>query len=391
MASGYKFPILDSTGTATSTVVDFDDMFVRKELWLDSGLWACGYNAYGELGNNNRTYYSTPIQVGSLSNWRQVTGLNVGFAAVKTDGTLWAWGWNAYGQIGNNNITNYSSPVQVGALADWKQISSSDGSMLAVKTDGTLWAWGYNLYGQLANNNNVNYSSPIQIGALTNWKSVSTGYVSTGAQFAIKTDGTLWAWGYNFYGELGNGNTANYSSPIQIGALTDWKYLSTAAESTAAIKTDGTLWTWGLNNFGQCGNNTNGTGYSSPIQIGTLTNWKQVCVSNNWVAAVKTDGTLWAWGQNNNSQFNDSTQAYSSPIQVGSLATWKFVHAYFNSVYVIKTDGTLWACGYNNYGQLGIGTTASSNILTQVGTSNSWKQIAGSAFAVAGIQSPDLP
>jgi alpha-tubulin suppressor-like RCC1 family protein len=150
-----------------------------------------------------------------------------------------------------------------------------------IKTDNSLWACGYNNYGQLGNGNTTNYSSPIQIGSLTNWKQISCG--AQGQIMAIKTDGTLWSWGSNQYGELGNGTTTYYSSPVQIGSLTNWKQVSSGYYHAVALKTDGTIWGWGRNQLGQLGvGSTTPTAVSSPIQIGSLTSWAAIgCGYNN--------------------------------------------------------------------------------------------------------------
>ena len=178
--SGYTFPILDSSGNPTSTVVDMADMFVKKELFLDANLYAFGFNGYGQLGNGTITWYSSPIQVGSLTNWKQISAGYYHTVAIKTDGSLWSCGYNYYGQLGNNTTTWYSSPIQVGSLTNWKQISAGCYHTVAIKTDGSLWVWGgKNAYGQLGNNTTVNYSSPIQVGSLTNWKQISGSFYHT--------------------------------------------------------------------------------------------------------------------------------------------------------------------------------------------------------------------
>jgi len=212
-------------------------------------------------------------------------------AAVKTDGTLWAWGDGAWGQLGLGGTAYYSSPVQVGTLTNWKQVSISQYASYGLKTDGTLWSWGGTFYGQMGigfASGTVYYSSPVQVGNLTNWKSISSGQHSVAA---IKTDGTLWAWGDNRYGQLGIGSIGNYySSPVQIGSLTNWKSVSVGFTNMAAVKTDGTLWVWGNNGYGQIGNSTVGASYySSPIQVGSLTNWKQVSAGYHTSAITFTD------------------------------------------------------------------------------------------------------
>jgi len=355
----------------------------------DGTLWTCGYNNYGQLvfpqvSTIVLPNLSSPIQVGALTTWKQAAAGSNFAAAIKTDGTLWAWGYNSFGQLGNNDPTlaQQSSPVQVGALTNWKQVSAAQNFAAAIKTDGTLWAWGTNTSGQLGNGTTVlYYSSPILVGALTNWSQVSAG---TGFTAAVKTDGTLWAWGTNNAGQLGNGTNTAYLSPIQIGALTTWKQMSAAPNFTAAVKTDGTLWAWGTNNAGQLGIGTTVL-YSSPIQVGALTNWKQVSAAQNFAAAIKTDGTLWAWGINITGQLGNGTvTTYYSPVQVGALTNWSQVSAAPNFITAVKTDGTLWACGLNTSGQLGIGTTTLYSSPVQVGALTTWSLVyAGTGFITA--------
>ena len=399
--SGYAFPILNSDGTASNTIVDFDDMFVQKELFLNAGLYAWGNNGAGALGTFGTTSYSSPIQVGALTNWKQITVGNSSTLATKVDGTLWAWGGNDSGQLGLNNRTDYLSPVQVGSLYNWKQVSHYYQFTHAIKTDGTLWSWGYNNYGQLGNNTvNVYYSSPIQVGSLTNWKQVVAGAYGG---FAVKTDGTLWGWGWNVYGELGNGGTTPYSSPIQIGTLTTWKYVSAGDRNFLAIKTDGTLWGCGNNGVGVLGIN-NVTSPQTPVQVGTSTNWKQVNITNCIAAGIKTDGTLWTWGQNIYGELGIGSRGnyYSSPVQVGSLTNWKQVTTFSgnfgassNFCVALKTDGTLWTWGGNSAGQLGQGYATSTYYSSpiQVGALTTWKvvQVTTGNQAVLAISSPDLP
>ena len=400
-SSGYKFPILNSSGIPTSTIVDMGDMFVRKEMFLDAGLRSWGDNRDGELGNGTvNIYYSSPIQVGSLTNWKQVSAGWINGGGIKTDGTLWMWGFGANGQNGNGTTASYSSPIQIGTLTGWKQIMCGFETTYAIKTDGTLWAWGGNTSGQLGNGTRTSYSSPIQIGALTNWKSLHYNGVqgSTAntdySMAAIKTDGTLWMWGSNLLGNLGNGTNSNYySSPIQVGSLTNWKQCGAGGtRGVQAIKTDGTLWYWG---------NVQGTFtlVSSPIQVGSATNWKTLACGYNG-AAIKTDGTLWVWGEGG--AFSrlglGSTTIFpvTAPVQLGALTNWKSISAGDNFI-AIKTDGTLWTWGVGQqYGSIGNGTVSNYGSPIQIGTLTGWKQVAGGggygtgAWAMA-IFSSDLP
>ena len=389
--SNFSFPILTAPGNSNSGVtVDFADMFVRKELFYDGGLWACGYNNDGQLGNNTTIYYSSPIQIGSLTNWKQVAsgnhnayGQTFQFSmGIQTNGTLWTWGYGPSGQFGTGLSSGYySSPIQVGSLNSWRQISTKGGFWLALKNDSTVWGCGINYGGQLGNGTTgTQYSSPIQVGSSANWKAVAAGSQST---LLLSNNGSLWGCGYNTYGTLGLGTTVGASSPVQIGSLTTWNYVSVGNLHTAAIKTDGTLWMWGYNVEGELAQN-NTTGTSSPVQVGTQTNWKQVACGNSHVLAIKTDGTLWSWGLNTSGQLgNGSVSSYSSPIQVGSLNNWKYVSTAGNASGAIKTDGTLWMWGQNTNGNLGNNAITNISSPIQIGTKNNWKSLSpGSNFSL---------
>lgn len=297
------------------------------------------YIPYYAINNNN----SSPTQVGALSDWSVVSAGYRNSAAVKTDGTLWTWGWGDSGRLGLGNTTQYSSPKQVGALTNWSKVSAGDGVTAAIKTDGTLWTWGLGTQGALGSGATASRSSPVQVGALTNWASVNVSCSrldGTNTVHAVKTDGTLWAWGSGGNGVLGLGNTTSYSSPKQVGALTNWASVacvpSPQSRAVIAVKTDGTLWTWGYNSVGQLGLG-NTTSYSSPKQVGSGTNWSKASITRGHALAVRTNGTLWAWGAGTNGKLGlDNTTAYSSPKQVGTSTEWKIPIASVSASFALK-------------------------------------------------------
>ena len=298
--------------------------------------------------------------------------------------SLWGWSNNGSGQLGDGTVVGRSSPVQVGALTNWSKVSSGGSSSLSIKTDGTLWAWGYNGTGGLGDNTIINRSSPVQVGALTVWYDVAAEGVTTAA---IKTDGTLWTWGLNNKGQLGqNFSGFQRSSPIQVGSLTNWGKVSAfiGGEAFTAIKTDGTLWAWGSNASSKLGDTTS-TYRSSPVQIGALTNWYSVASGLRHSIAVKTDGTLWAWGYNGNGQLgNLSVTGTASPIQLGALTNWVSSAAGTAHSGAIKTDGTLWAWGRNNFGQLGQNNLVDQSSPVQVGALTNWSQVSmGNSFTAS--------
>ena len=375
--------------------VDLDTLYIRKENFLDRNLFGCGYNNYGQLGDNSVTYKSSPVQtLAGGTNWKQVACGSSNTAAIKTDGTLWGWGYNIYGGIGDNTRTHRSSPVQtIAGGTNWKQVACGDAHSAAIKTDGTLWTWGYNNKGQLGDNTIAHRSSPVQtIAGGTTWKSVSCG---SGYIAAIKTDGTLWGWGDNSYGQLGDNSTTDRSSPVQtVAGGTNWKQVDCGSGHTAAIKTDGTLWTWGWNSDGQLGDNST-TDRSSPVQtIAGGTNWKQISCGYLHTAAIKTDGTLWTWGRNEGGQLGDnSVTGRSSPVQTITGSTdWKQVACGYYHTAALKIDGTLWTWGSNTYGALGDNSIndKSSPVQTVAGGTN-WKQVAcGYRHTIAAKSYNDL-
>jgi alpha-tubulin suppressor-like RCC1 family protein len=380
---------------------DLGTKYITKEYAMDAypellpqfkaaGLWTWGRNDYGQLGTNNRTHWSSPVQtVAGGANWKQISCGNSFTAAIKTDGTLWMWGVNSNGQLGTNNTTYYSSPVQtVAGGTTWKQVSCGGSNTAAIKTDGTLWMWGSGLFGGLGTNNTTSRSSPVQtVAGGTNWKFVATGnYICA----ATKTDGTLWVWGYNGEGALGTNNTNNTSSPVQtITGGTNWKQVSIRDDYVLAIKTDGTLWGWGLNTSGQLGTNDR-TNRSSPVQtVAGGNNWKQATCFYTHSAALKTDGTLWTWGENSVGQLgtNDTTPR-SSPVQTVAGGTlWKKVVCGYGHTASIKNDGTLWMWGDNIvYGGLGTNnTTPRSSPVQTVAGGTLWKDLSMGVYVSAAI------
>jgi len=389
--SNFKF------GGAEFGGADLDDHFVRTDLFTVGNLWSWGKGTSGQLGDNTSIGKSSPVQtISGGTNWKQVSGGGDYTAAIKTDGTLWLWGWGEYGQLGDNTVTNKSSPVQtISGGNNWKQVACGQRFTAAIKTDGTLWSWGPGTGGNLGNNSTLDRSSPVQtISGGNNWKQVACSNYYTAA---IKTDGTLWLWGFGTSGQLGDNTVINRSSPVQtISGGTNWKQVScggstgTNSTHTAAIKTDGSLWLWGNGSDGQLGDNTI-TNKSSPVQtISGGTNWKQVACGQNHTSAIKTDGSLWSWGKGTSGELGDNTEiSKSSPVQTVSGGTnWKQVscgHAYTAA---IKTDGSLWSWGLGTSGQLGNNTviTRSSPVQTVSGGTN-WKQVScGNVHAAAIIQ-----
>jgi len=325
----------------------------------DGTLWTWGLGTAGQLGDNTATSKSIPVTTfAGGTNWKQVSAGDNHCTAIKTDGTLWTWGRGNVGQLGDNTVTNKSTPVTTFAGGtNWKQVSSGNEHCTAIKTDGTLWTWGLGTSGQLARFGFILQTLiPVTTFAGgTNWADTATTEpedlytLSAGNTHtsAIKTDGTLWTWGAGIYGQLGTNDATNRPTPVTTFAGgSTWKSISCARSLNAAIKTDGTLWTWGNNGSGQLGDNTV-TNKSTPVTtFAGGTNWKQVdcgkfhsSVTNAFVAAIKTDGTLWTWGYGTSGQLGDNT-ATNKSIPVTTFAggtNWKQVSAGDNHCTAIKS------------------------------------------------------
>lgn len=314
---------IDSTNWQQIKVGDVSFAGIKNDgsLWT----WVIGgaqdNTSYGFQGTNDNVAYNTPTQtcLGG-NNWKQLSVGNLHMGAVKTDGTLWMWGYDYYGQVGDGTrgeLSTYnaiSSPVQIigsgwSGGGEWRSVDCSGSNYtMAIKSDGSLWGWGDDDYGQICVTHTDMYtftkSSTTHYAALIpthitgdtyDWQQISCGYYHTAG---IKADGSLWLWGRDIYGELGDGaNSNSKSSPVQtICGGNDWAQVS-CGYHTAAIKTDGTLWTWGLNWEGQVGNGTT-INTSSPAQIaGGGNDWRAVSCMGQHSAALKNDGTLWVWGQ----------------------------------------------------------------------------------------------
>ncbi|MBF0457838.1 MAG: hypothetical protein HQK99_08090 [Nitrospirae bacterium] len=171
--------------------------------------------------------------------------------ALMSDGTVYTWGRNSEGQLGNGTNTNSNIPVQVSGLTGVTAISGGYCHTIALKNGGTVWTWGYNYYGQLGNGTSTNSNTPVQVSGLTGVTAIAggAGYSTT----AMMSDGTVWAWGYNYYGQLGNGTSTDSNTPVQVSGLTGVTAIASGVYHTIALRSSGAVWTWGYNGWGPDG------------------------------------------------------------------------------------------------------------------------------------------
>ena len=346
---------------------------------------AWGSNQYGQLGNGTFTSSTTPVPLTAINNVIDMAGSQYHSLALKTDGTVWAWGNNPFGQLGNGTTSGATTatPVQVTGLTGASAIAIGYYHSLALKSDGTVWTWGYNNHGQLGNGTTANSTVPVQVASLSGVVAIASGQYHS---LALKNDGTVWAWGWGQYGQLGNGAIIDSSTPVSISGLTSVTAIAAGAFHSLALKSDGTVWAWGNSTSYQLGNNS-GANSAIPVQAG-ISNVTAIEGGALHSLALKNDGTVWAWGSNQYGEIGNGTTVAlgRTPTQVIGLSNVIAIASGGQHSLALKNDTTVWAWGLNNFGQLGNGTTTNSN--TPVPVSNVYGAIglaAGTFHSMAFI------
>ena len=325
-------------------------------------IWTWGNNSTGQLGDNSVVCRSSPVSVvGGFTDWITTEAACAHTLATRKNGTAWAWGINSTGNLGDGTTVSKSSPVSVvGGFTDWCYVSGYLSSA-AIRTNGTLWTWGSNAQAHLGDNSTVNKSSPVSVvGGFNDWCQVSVSSVHVSA---VRTNGTLWTWGGNNVGQLGDNTETDRSSPVSvIGNITNWCQVSSGFRFSAAVTTDSEIWAWGENSCGKLGDNST-TNRSSPVKVvGGFTDWCQVSVAGQHAAAVRNNGSIWTWGSNAQAQLGDnSTVDRSSPVSVvGGFTDWCYVDAMCISTAGVRLNGRIWSWGNPDLGQLGDNQTATT-------------------------------
>ncbi|MYM80712.1 hypothetical protein GTP44_01885 [Duganella sp. FT50W] len=323
------------------------------------------------------------INLTVVTPWTQFAAGGNQTIGLKADGKLYSWGSNIRGQLGDGTSTDRNAPTLVsGNSTLWKQVAVGDRFAVAIRTDGTLWAWGYNLFGQLGDGTQIDRLVPVQVGTAKNWSYVAAGKAHVVALQSTTTGTTsvnsLWVWGSNANGQLGiTGSATDGFKPRMVGLATDnWLTVAAGDAHTLAIKSDQTLWAWGDNSNGQLG--ISGTG-TTPAQVGTAL-WSYVAAGSGHSLAIRNDGTLWGWGKNDAGQVGNATNiTQTAPVQIGTAADWARVAGGVSHSIGVRNNGTLWVWGANTEGQLGNGTN-DTNLPVQVGNLTVWKSVAAGAY-----------
>ena len=306
----------------------------------------------------------------------------------------YGWGSNFYGHLGDGTAVTRSSPVLVaGGFADWVQVTAGDAHTVGIRANGTAWAWGRNNYGQIGIGTYAGASrlSPVSVvGGFTDWVQVSANNNST---VAIRANGTAWGWGRNSPGNLGDNTSGGArTSPVSVvGGFTDWIQVAAGAAHSVGLRSNGTAWAWGANNNGQLGDNTTVSKLSPVSVVGGFTDWIQVSGGSTHTVALRSNGTAWSWGNGISGGLGDSTTVTkSSPVAVvGGFTDWIQVSGGTAHTVGIRANGTAWAWGSNANGRLGDGTletSSKSSPVSIVGGFTDWVQVSGASAGARGLR-----
>jgi len=327
-------------------------------IFAKSGKLMCwGSSANGRLGDNNLSIdRATPVSISGGGIWKQVSA-GAHTCAIKSDDTLWCWGPNSSGQVGDNTtILSRMLPTTVSGGGAWKQVSTGEFHTCAIKSNDTLWCWGSNANGRTGLNTTAGTTLvPTGISGGGTWKYISAGNAHT---CGIKSDDTLWCWGLNTNGRLGDNSQTQRQIPTAVNGGGSWKNVSTGAAHTCGIKSNDTLWCWGLNTGGQLGDNST-TQRLIPTAINGGGSWKQVAAGSVHTCGIKSDDTIFCWGTNADGQLGDTTtDARLVPTALSGGGTWSSVDTYGKHVCATSLGAKVISCwGQGSEGQRGDNVT----------------------------------
>ncbi|MCT1400347.1 S-layer homology domain-containing protein [Paenibacillus sp. p3-SID867] len=317
-------------------------------------VYSWGYGDRGQLGDGSWNTRIAPVMAKNLNHVIDIHSGVRSSMALRQDGTVWTWGANENGQLGIGTTTNVNAPVQVAGLSGIKAISGGLGYHgMALTENGSVWTWGKNDNGELGNGTRIQQNAPVLVNGLSDVTAIAAGgYYS----LALKSNGTVWAWGVNGSGELGDGTTTDRYVPVQVDGLTDVIAIAAGGSHSLAVKQDGTVWAWGKNTYGMLGDGTR-TNRTKPVQVRNLEHIVAIAGGGYHSLAVDRAGNVWSWGDNSQKQLGlGSNVSALIPVSVSGIEHVREISAGgFHSV-AMKKDGSVWAWGSNAGGQIGDGT-----------------------------------
>jgi alpha-tubulin suppressor-like RCC1 family protein len=407
MTGRYNCLVSTCDGTFSTLSLPFEVTIVGAP--LTKGLVSWGSNESGQVGNGTNVWRVAPAVHENLPDVVRAVGGGSFSAALRANGAVYTWGYAAgYGELGNGNYFDQTfEPAALPGLAGVLQLASGDNWTLALKRDGTVWGWGYNGYGNLADSTQSPRPSPVLARALAGCVKA----VACGAQFglALMADGTVQAWGDNSMGTLGRGAAGGWSPvPQAVQGLADVEAISACGYLALALKTDGTVWAWGTNQSGALGIGVDAsvTPHSAvPVQVTGLPVIRKIAAGANAGFAISNDGAAYSWGSNQYGLLGTGgpLPAFrpTAALVPGLTLPVQIVAGWGGFAGALQSDGTVWIWGYNNRWPLGRDHTTES-IWTPLQVSgvsgvtalgNGWSTVhaTGDLAGVTGAQDPPLP
>lgn len=326
---------------------DSHSLFLELTGYLNS--W--GRNSTGELGLGFTSEYETTVTaIAGFNNISKISAAESSSIALKTDGTVWVWGSGR--DIPTATFTS-STPIQVEGISAVTDVEKGAGFSIALKSDGTLWSWGDNGSGRLGTGSVEAFiAEPAQVPGLTNVIAFSTRNDHT---LAVKSDGTVSAWGNGASGVLGNGTTINRSTPVSVSGLANIIEVSASTSNSMALSSDGRVFIWGSASDRMLGEGVFSAA-TTPIEVAGLDGVTDISLGENFAMVLRSDGTVWTWGSDTHGEIGGSSPAVSgTPHPVPGLANVIKISAGYHHALVLQNDGTVQGWGWNQYGQLGEG------------------------------------
>ncbi len=367
-------------------------------LGVEGDLYCWGDNSHGQLGNSrggaNQKEIS-PSAVGGGAKWLQADAGLYHTCAIKADNSLWCWGYDTEGQLGADSYSSYHPdlvlPAQVGELRDWQSVSAGSTHSCGIRSDKSLWCWGSNHFGELGNGEGdfgMGDSSPVRVGNWTDWESVSCG---AGFSCGLRGDQSLWCWGNNFFGALGDGSGENQSVPTLLGEAGPWLSLSVGDSHGCAVKSDQSLWCWGYHGSGQVGVGDDADDFvMQPLQVGDSFEWISVTAGSYHSCGTQTGGRAFCWGDNRLGQLGDSTGlSRTYPMEVSSTAKWISLTSATTHSCGVDDSHQLYCWGDNTDGMLGRGREPQKLSPSEVLTGSVWLQVAAANEFSCAINDDD--